>query len=86
MDTITLAIALSQIQKAKKELSKEDFKVSVEQDRSILNSVGQEKVFYFLPKEDSTDLDYYDEYLYVNNRWDKVGSTKIDLSNYYQKN
>ena len=86
MDTITLAIALSQIQKAKKELSKEDFKVSVEQDRSILNSAGQEKVFYFLPKEDSTDLDYYDEYLYVNNGWDKVGSTKIDLSNYYQKN
>ena len=86
MDTITLAIALSQIQKAKRELKKEDFKVSIEQDRSILNKVGQEKMFYFLPKEDSTDSDFYDEYLYVNNRWDKVGSTKIDLNNYYQKN
>ena len=47
MDTITLAIALSQIQKAKRELKKEDFKVSIEQDRSILNKVGQEKMFYF---------------------------------------
>lgn len=86
MDITALAIALGQIQKVKKELSKEDFKISIESDRSILNKTGQEKMFYFLPKEDTSDLDFYDEYLYVNNKWDKVGSTKIDLTNYYQKN
>lgn len=86
MDITTLAIALGQIQKVKKELSKEDFKISIESDRSILNKTGQEKMFYFLPKENTSDLDFYDEYLYVNNKWDKVGSTKIDLTNYYQKN
>ena len=61
MDTITLAIALSQIQKAKKELSKEDFKVQVEQDRSILNRAGQEKMLYFLPAEDTESSNAYDK-------------------------
>ena len=27
----------------------------------------------------------YDEYVYVNNAWEKIGSTDIDLSNYVQK-
>ena len=86
MDMVTLAIALSKIQQVKKELRKEDFKVQVEQDRSILNRAGQEKILYFLPAKDTESSNAYDEYIYVNNTWEQVGSTKIDLSNYYQKN
>ena len=26
-----------------------------------------------------------DEYIYVNNAWEKIGSTAVDLSNYYTK-
>ena len=85
MDMVTLAIALSKIQQVKKELRKEDFKIQVEQDRSILNRAGQEKMLYFLPAKDTESSNAYDEYIYVNNTWEQVGSTKIDLSNYYQK-
>lgn len=28
----------------------------------------------------------YDEYIYINNLWEKIGTTAIDLSNYYTKN
>lgn len=81
MDTVTLAIALSKIWQVKKELSKEGFKIQVEHDRSILNRAGQEKTFYLLPKEKSDNnenLDNYDEYVYANKNWEKVGSTGIN--------
>lgn len=29
--------------------------------------------------------DYYNEYIYVNGEWELLGSTRIDLSNYYTK-
>ena len=31
------------------------------------------------------DKNVYDEYLYANNAWELVGSTAVDLSNYYTK-
>ena len=50
----------------------------------VLPEVGDSKVLYLKKKEDSVD-DSYDEYLFVNNKWEVVGSTKVDLSNYYTK-
>ena len=38
---------------------------------------------YFVAKTGST-ADVYDEYMYINNSWEKIGSTDIDLSNYLQ--
>ena len=29
--------------------------------------------------------DYYNEYIYINGEWELLGSTRIDLSNYYTK-
>lgn len=58
------------------------FKVQVEEDRSILQTVGEEKVFYFLPKTTSKPEDGYDEYIYANNAWEQVGVTDVDLSSY----
>lgn len=40
---------------------------------------------YLIAKTDSEANDYYDEYLYINNAWEMIGNTKIDLSNYYTK-
>lgn len=40
---------------------------------------------YLVAKTDSEANDYYDEYLYINNAWEMIGNTKIDLSNYYTK-
>ena len=39
---------------------------------------------YLVPKTASTN-DNYDEYIYVNNAWEHIGSTEVDLSNYYTK-
>ena len=39
---------------------------------------------YLVPKTPSTN-DAYDEYIYVNNSWEHIGSTEVDLSNYYTK-
>lgn len=39
---------------------------------------------YFVPKSTSETNNYYDEYIYVNNAWEIIGSTELDLSNYVQ--
>ena len=36
---------------------------------------------YLVPKTGSTG-DVYDEYLYINNAWELIGSTSVDLTNY----
>ena len=56
------------------------FKTQVEQDRSILQTVGQEKILYFIPKTTAKPSDGYDEYVYSNNAWEQVGATDVDLS------
>lgn len=38
---------------------------------------------YFKPKTGTTN-DVYDEFMYINNAWEKIGSTAVDLSNYIQ--
>ena len=40
---------------------------------------------YMVPSSDPTQTNAYDEYIYVNNAWEFVGSTQVDLSNYYTK-
>ena len=40
---------------------------------------------YLISKSDSETDDYYDEYMYINNAWEMIGNTKIDLTNYYKK-
>ena len=39
---------------------------------------------YLVPKT-GTAPDVYDEYLYINNAWELIGNTAVDLSNYYTK-
>ena len=40
---------------------------------------------YLVPKTTSGTNNIYDEYVYINNAWEKIGDTQIDLSNYYTK-
>jgi hypothetical protein len=44
----------------------------------------QEHIIYFVPKTGETN-DVYDEYIRVNNVWEMIGNTQIDLSNYATK-
>ena len=40
---------------------------------------------YLVPKQTAGTQDVYDEYIYVNNAWELIGDTEVDLSNYYTK-
>ena len=37
---------------------------------------------YLVPKQDAAGNDYYDEYLYISNQWELVGTTQTNLSGY----
>lgn len=41
-------------------------------------------IIYLIPNGKAGN-NIYDEYVYVNNKWELIGSTDIDLSNYYNK-
>lgn len=51
---------------------------------SVLPETGQDKTIYFLRVEGST-ANHYDEYMFINGQWELVGSTGVDLDNYYNK-
>lgn len=80
-----IAYALAKKYTDKAISSGSNFDIKVEQDRSILNKQGLEKTFYFLPKNTSSTSNTYDEYMYINNKWEVVGSTDIDMSEYATK-
>ena len=40
---------------------------------------------YFVPKTTAEQNNIYDEYIYINNAWELIGTTEIDLTNYYTK-
>lgn len=40
------------------------------------------KTIYMVPKTPSGEDNYYTEYMYINNNWEKMGDTEIDLSGY----
>lgn len=47
-----------------------------------LPDAGVEKTIYFVPATTTKDQNIYDEYLYINNAWELIGSTQVDLSDY----
>lgn len=48
----------------------------------IKPEVGQSNIIYLVPVLESAEDNYYEEFLYINNKWELIGTTKIDLSNY----
>lgn len=42
-----------------------------------------ETTIYLVPASDPEQGNYYEEYIYVNNAWELVGTTAVDLSGYY---
>lgn len=58
-----------------------EFAISIESELPTENI--DTHTIYFIPKEGSESGDVYDEYIFINNEWEHIGSTEIDLSNYY---
>lgn len=50
-----------------------------------LPETGEANVIYLVPKQDEDENNIFDEYLYINDEWELIGSTAIDLSDYYTK-
>ncbi len=44
-----------------------------------------ETTIYLVPSADPQTANSYDEFIYVSGAWEQIGSTAIDLSNYYTK-
>lgn len=51
---------------------------------SELPEVGDENVMYLLPNTDVQEKNNYDEYIFTNNTWEKIGtaSVEVDLTDY----
>ena len=49
---------------------------------SELPETGQTNILYLVAKTSAASGDGYDEYLYINGAFERVGSTDIDLSGY----
>lgn len=48
-------------------------------------ATGENNVIYLVPSKTSQTENVYDEYIYISNKWELIGSTAVDLSNYYNK-
>lgn len=59
------------------------FEVSVVQSLPTTNI--DTHTIYFISNSGSTG-NIYDEYMYINNNWEKIGTTDVDLSGYLAKN
>ena len=46
--------------------------------------IGESNVIYFV-KKDGSENDIYDEWIYINNKWEHIGNTQIDLTDYATK-
>ena len=49
-----------------------------------LPSVGEPGIIYLVPNS-GTNPNIYDEYIYVNNKFEKIGTTDVDLTGYLQE-
>ena len=49
------------------------------------SNISTTTIYLLARSSSSSQPDIYDEYLYVNNQWEIIGSTSTDLSNYYTK-
>lgn len=51
----------------------------------VLPAVGLEQTIYLVPKADPQAGDVFDEYVWVDGKYEFIGTTKANLSNYYTK-
>lgn len=68
--------------------SKEEINTLIGQIKTIsiqkvsqLPTIGQDNIIYLVPKESSTN-DVHNEYIYIDNSWELIGNTQIDLTGY----
>ena len=56
--------------------------ISIEVVQTLPTQDIKTNTIYLVPKQTAGTQNVYDEYIYVNNAWELIGDTEIDLSNY----
>ena len=51
----------------------------------VLPEVGESAVIYLVPSTTPSDNDVYDEWAYVSEKWERIGSTRFEIDNYFTK-
>lgn len=46
---------------------------------------GESNVIYFVPMKNPSDSNFYEEWVWINKSWELIGTTQVDLSNYWGK-
>lgn len=54
-------------------------------ESGVKPDVGETAAIYLIPNEATLENNVYEEWMYINNAWEIIGSTQVDLSNYYNK-
>ena len=54
-------------------------------DTLPLTDIDTHTIYFVKRTSPSGEADYYYEYMYINNKWELIGSTELDLTNYYTK-
>lgn len=54
-----------------------DYKIVTE-----LPATGEKGIIYLVPVEDAEEPDLHDEYIWIETKFEKIGSTKVDMSDY----
>lgn len=52
---------------------------------SSLPETGESNVIYFVPMTDPKESNSYEEYIWINGGYELIGTTQIDLSDYWSK-
>ncbi|MCC8142748.1 MAG: hypothetical protein LUD02_02565 [Tannerellaceae bacterium] len=66
----------------------DDHTITLESNNELFHIVtelpeaGEENIFYLLVNPDSEEGNLYDEYIWIENNWEKIGSRSINLSGY----
>ena len=63
-----------------KELAANKFKIV-----DVLPEVGELAVIYLVPSTKPSDNDVYDEWAYISEKWEHIGSTRFEIDNYFTK-
>lgn len=81
--------AFSGISESKtREIVREELAGITEIEYAFVNSLpatGEKGTIYFVPASTQSGNDYYDEYMWINTKFEFLGSTRVDFSNYYTK-
>ncbi len=52
---------------------------------SVLPATGVGNKIYLVPSSDPETQNTLDEFIWIDNAWEKIGAVKVDLSNYFNK-